>query len=61
MEFSYTHIFFIFTTRRLNIAIYSNRGGKRIRVFFRFSTYLIRVVFRVYKSIEIYYLIKLKG
>ena len=39
--------------------IYSNRGGRED--IFIFYTYLIRAVFRVYKSVKIYYLIKLKG
>ena len=41
--------------------IYSNGGGREVEIFFRFSTYLIRAIFRVYESIEIYYLIKLEG
>ena len=45
MEFSYVYALFTFIIRRLNIVIYSNREGKEIRVFFRFSTYLIRAIF----------------
>ena len=59
--FFYIYILFTFITWRLNIVIYSNREGREIRVFFHFSTYLIRAIFLVYKSVEIYYLIKLKG
>ena len=39
--------------------IYSNKEDRED--IFIFYTYLIRVIFRVYKSIKIYYLIKLKG
>ena len=61
MEFSYAYTLFTFITRHSNMTIYSNKGDREIEVFFRFSTYWIRAVFRVYKSIEIYYLTKLKG
>ena len=61
MEFSYAYTLFTFATRRSNMIIYLNERDRRIGIFFRFSTYLIRAIFRVYGSIEICYLIELKG
>ena len=61
MEFSYVYALFTFATRRSDIVIYSNRGGRGVGVFFRFSTYLIRAAFRAYKSVEICYLTELEG